>query len=248
LVLTDFILLHRKSNYAGIGIGLAAAIKLTPLLFIVYLVTTRRWRPSATATATTAAATLLGAIALPSESWRYFTDLMFNVESISNAARSPNQSIGAFLARVAGDTTPPTLPWLVLVVPVAAFGLWRAYHAYRQGADLAGFTIVGLTTALVSPISWTHHLVWVIPALVVLVSAAVESTGIRRYLWGTTALGMFALFASRITMRYGDLASPTQLNRVGVLVIVDAYLIAILLLVALLPFPRDKKSETLVPS
>jgi alpha-1,2-mannosyltransferase len=43
---------------------------------------------------------------------------------------------------------------------------------YRWTDDLAGFTVVGLTGCLVSPISWVHHLYWVVPAVLVLVDVA----------------------------------------------------------------------------
>lgn len=81
LVLTDFALLRSKSRYAGIGIGLAAAIKLTPLLFIVYLAATRRWRATLTAALSTAVATGVGFVVLPAQSWRYFSSVVFHVKA-----------------------------------------------------------------------------------------------------------------------------------------------------------------------
>ncbi len=243
LVLTDFVLLYNKSRFAGIGIGLAAAIKLTPLLFIVYLASTRRWRATLTAAVTAAAATAVGFIVLPSASWYYFSDLIFNVKSISNMARVPNQSLAGLVARIDGVTVTPTLPWLALAIPVLIFAVWRARRLYSRGADLAGFTVVGLATCLLSPISWNHHLVWIAPALTVLVNAAVEWPGIRRWIWSTVALGTFVLFASQLTMHYGQLVPQQQHNSLIVALAVNAYLIAMLLLVVILPGPSDRAAN-----
>lgn len=244
LVLTDFVLLYNKSRFAGIGIGLAAAIKLTPLLFIVYLVTTRRWRATLTAAGTAVAATAVGFIVLPSASWYYFSELVFNIKSISNMGRSPNQSLAGVVARVTGEAVAPTLPWLALAVPVLVFAMWRARRLYGRGADLAGFAVVGLTTCLVSPISWSHHLVWVVLALAVLVNAAAQRPGIWRYGWSAAALGTFVLFASQLTMQYGDLVSQQQHNSLPVALVVNAYLIGMLLLVILLPGPSDRELKS----
>ncbi len=48
LVAVDLLfLVSRGSRWAGVGIGLATSIKLTPGIFIVYLLVTRRWRAAA---------------------------------------------------------------------------------------------------------------------------------------------------------------------------------------------------------
>ncbi len=44
--------------WAGVGIGLATAVKLTPALFILYLMITRQWRVAVTAVGTTIGVTL----------------------------------------------------------------------------------------------------------------------------------------------------------------------------------------------
>ena len=52
-----------------------------------------------------------------------------------------------------------------------ALGLSRARAARADGDELTAFTLVGLTANMISPISWTHHLVLVVPALIVLADA-----------------------------------------------------------------------------
>jgi alpha-1,2-mannosyltransferase len=150
----------------GVLIGLATAVKLVPGIFIPYLALTRRWRAALVAVVTFAALSILGFLVAPSDSWDFWTDKMF-------APTSPkfftNQSLEGILERSL-DTWRPL--WLVAVVAVLAFGLWRATIASLDGDELLGVAITGLTGLLVSPISWVHHMVWIIPALAVLANRA----------------------------------------------------------------------------
>jgi alpha-1,2-mannosyltransferase len=150
----------------GLLIGVATAVKLVPAIFIPYLALTRRRRAAIVAVATFAGLSVLGFLVSPSDSWNFWTDKMF-------APTSPefftNQSIEGILQR-ALDTWRPL--WLVAVIAVLAFGLWRAAVASLDGDELLGVAITGLTGLLVSPISWVHHMVWIIPALAVLANRA----------------------------------------------------------------------------
>src|SRR5690606_20963241 len=78
------------------------------------------------------------------------------------------------LARLYDQPERPGLLWLSFAALFLALGLSRAVAAHKEGDELAAFTLVGLTAAVVSPISWTHHLVFVLPAIVVLGDAALR--------------------------------------------------------------------------
>ncbi|MGI5212655.1 glycosyltransferase 87 family protein [Plantactinospora sp. CA-290183] len=158
--------------WAGVGIGLATSVKLTPALFIVYLVLTRQWRAAMTAIGTALAVTL-GTFAIAGrESTTYFTSVLWQTERVGAADMTPNQSLAGVLARLYDSIETPTLLWLSFAMLILAVGLSRASHAHSDGDELTAFTLVGLTTNVISPISWSHHLVWVIPAMVVLADAA----------------------------------------------------------------------------
>ena len=47
----------------------------------------------------------------------------------------------------------------------AAAGLLLAAQAHRRSSPLLGVLVCAATCLLVSPISWVHHLVWVVPAI-----------------------------------------------------------------------------------
>jgi len=170
LVLVDLlVLVPNQSKWAGICIGLAAAIKLTPAIFIVYLLLSRRRRAGLMAIGSAAGATLLAAAIAPRASWAFWTDALWRGEGLGNAAYTFNQSLYALLARFG---SPNTVLWAALVLVTVVFGLWRARRAALAGDEVTGLTLAGLTGSLISPITWAHHLYWFVPALIVLVDVS----------------------------------------------------------------------------
>jgi hypothetical protein len=76
------------------------------------------------------------------------------------------------LARLAGTATAPRSWWVPLVLLVLVTGLRRARLAHARGDTVTALTLVGLTANLVSPVSWTHHLVFLPVALILLAGSA----------------------------------------------------------------------------
>src|SRR6478735_8613629 len=176
LVLLDLLVLGRRgSRWTGVGIGLATAIKLTPGIFIVYLLVVGRWRAAATAIGTVIAANLISLIIAPAETWKYFTSLMWQTSRVGFLDTSVNQSINGLIARLDAPFAPSRLPWLLLAVAAAVIGLWRARRAALGGDELAGLTLAGLVGVLISPVSWVHHIIWVFPAMLI-VAVRLKST------------------------------------------------------------------------
>lgn len=64
--------------------------------------------------------------------------------------------------------------WLLCAGVVAVAGLWAAQLAHRHGRHLLSLTVCGLTAPMVSPFSWGHHWVWVVPLLVLCLDQAVR--------------------------------------------------------------------------
>jgi alpha-1,2-mannosyltransferase len=174
-VLVGADLLRRNDGawWQGIGTGLAAGIKLTPLIFVVYLTLTGRLRAAATATVTFAATVTAGFIWLPARSRRFWLGGVFcNQSRVGNPANPSDQSLSGAIARLAGTGDPPQIWWLAAALAVGLAGLAVAVWAHRRGHRLAGVVCCATTGLLVSPISWTHHWVWDIPLLVWLTTAA----------------------------------------------------------------------------
>ncbi|MDQ7907074.1 glycosyltransferase 87 family protein [Phytohabitans sp. ZYX-F-186] len=160
--------------WAGAGIGLATSIKLTPALFIVYLMITRQWRVAFTAIGTAVGVTMATFAVAGRESMTYWTSVLWQTERVGEADMTPNQSLAGVLARMYDSVTAPTLLWLTFSLLLLAVGLSRASHAHADGDELTSFTLVGLTTNVISPISWSHHLLYVIPAMVILFDATLR--------------------------------------------------------------------------
>ncbi|WP_323183747.1 glycosyltransferase 87 family protein [Streptomyces prunicolor] len=169
LVLGDgWLLSTGRGRWAGVGIGLAAAIKLTPALFIALLLLARRWKAAAVATAVALGATGLAALVVPDASKFYWTDALWDTTRVGRLDYVSNQSLQGVLARL-GETGRPL--WATVVVLVLAVWAVRARRAIVVGDWTAAFALTGLTACLISPITWVHHLVWLLPAFAVLVRA-----------------------------------------------------------------------------
>ncbi|GAB3198791.1 hypothetical protein GCM10027261_27050 [Geodermatophilus arenarius] len=240
LVLADVAALRRGWRWAGAGIGLAAAFKVTPGLFVVYLLLTRRRRAAAVAAGTAALATGLAFAVAPATSWRFFTGTLWQTERVGRLDKTSNQSLLGGLARLTDPAQPPRLLWLVLAVAVLALVLTRAVRAARAGDDLAGVALTGLAACLVSPIAWSHHFVWLVPALIVLVDVAAGSPAAPGRLSGRRAAAALAVVTGLVlassSIWFAE-ADPGHHHDLGVpgLVVEDLYLLTTLAVVALLP-------------
>jgi alpha-1,2-mannosyltransferase len=150
-------------KWKGAGVGLAAAIKLTPAIFVGYLVLTRRLRAAAVACATFAATVALGFLVLPAASRRFwFGGLFLNSERVGGVAYAGNQSVNGALVRLFGGVSQARPAWFAAALLIGGGGLLLAAWASRRGEELLGIATCALTALLISPISWSHHWVWVV--------------------------------------------------------------------------------------
>lgn len=245
LILADLLFaVPGERRWAGVGVGLATALKLFPGIFILYLLATRRWRAAVVASATAAVATLLAAAVAPRDSWRFWTHELWATDRVGRTDYTGNQSLFGLLSRITAPEKPSQLPWLLLVLAVTGYGLWRAARAARAGDALAGLTLTGLVGGLVSPITWTHHLYWFIPAVVVLVDAALDAdphtpAGARRRRWllTLTAGTGFVIIYGVVTFQDWGVA-PARTDSPGEFATRNAYVLLSLLLLAALPYRR----------
>jgi alpha-1,2-mannosyltransferase len=153
---------QRRSK--GIGVGIAAGIKLTPLIFLPYLLVTRRFRAAGVTVATFSGTVLLGFLVLPRDAARYWLTGMFaDASRVYPTVASPhNQSLHGMLARLGV----PDPVWLPLAVLTAAATISIAAWASHRNEELLALTLCGLCAAVVTPHSWGHHWVWLAPLAV----------------------------------------------------------------------------------
>jgi alpha-1,2-mannosyltransferase len=158
---------RRHSPWAGVGVGLAAAIKLTPLIFVLYLLFARRRREAAVAVTTFAVTVVLGILFVP-EAMHYWIGGVFGDSTRVGPVLSwSDQSIHGMLARVLGEPESGP-PWLLLGGAVGLAGTAVAGAVDRRGDRVLALGIVGMTAAAVSPFSWEHHWVWFVPVIIAL--------------------------------------------------------------------------------
>ncbi len=167
----------------GLLVGLATATKLVPGIFIPYFWITGRRRGALVATGTFIACQALAAVVAFGDSHRYWTHLVFDTERIGYTAGYKNQSLRGTLLHL---LPPPGRSYLLIVAAamIAIVGLSRARAATTGGHHIAGATIAGLTGLLVSPVSWIHAAVWIVPAIGILVSGGAKPVR----LWSAAAI------------------------------------------------------------
>jgi alpha-1,2-mannosyltransferase len=223
----------------GVLVGLAAAIKLTPALFILHFVLTKQWRAAMTATLTMLTAWLVGALAFPADSWRYFfsgTGLHF--QRLGAVLGTANQSLWGTFHRALGASGQTA--WFVAVAAVALIGLVRAGTAHRHGQGLAAVTLVGLTSVLITPVSWLHHGVWLIPAIGLLVRD-------RRLLRSVVVAGA-ALAVMLLIDPYPPHPMPLALQPWYIRYLADEAMVLVYLTLLMLVPTRGPEAETAVAS
>lgn len=184
-----------SSRWKGVGVGLAAAIKLTPAIFIVYLALTGRWKAAGRALGVVLGGVVVGFAIFPGASAHYwFGRLFIDSSRVGGVAYVSNQSLNGVLVRLLGGVSPAVPWWIVSALAVGVAGLALARWAHRQGEELLAVVVVALTGLLVSPISWSHHWVWVAVGLVAALDLAVIRP--RRAVAGIGVVGLvLGLFA-----------------------------------------------------
>jgi len=159
---------HLPPRYRGILVGVATGVKLTPGIFIVFLLVTRRFREAAVATGTTLATIALGWLAMPGPAIDFWTRYIVDPGRPGPAQYVSNQSLRGVIARITENSGATVPLWLLAATIIGAAGLLRAQVVYRRGQALEAVVVTAITGLLVSPISWTNHWVWAVPAAAVL--------------------------------------------------------------------------------
>lgn len=188
------VVLPHRSRWAGVAIGLATAIKLTPGIFIVYLLVTKRWRAAVMASATAAAATLFAAAVAPDASREFWTSALWDTDRVGALSFISNQSLQGVIARL-DPAHPSRLLWAFAALALLTFWFIRVRQAVQRHDEVLGLALTGIVGVLLSPVTWIHHLVWAIPAFVLIA----ERGGKRLWVFAGVA---FAILCSRLVWLY----------------------------------------------
>jgi alpha-1,2-mannosyltransferase len=152
----------------GVLVGLAMAIKLTPGVFVIHYLLNRRWREAGWAIGTATFVSVAAWLALPQASFAFWGGALSDPTRLGPNDGSANQAFRATLLRRGLEGTELTLAWAPWLLVMGAIVFWVAHRAHRQGDWIAEVGAVGLAGFLISPVSWVHHLHWImviVPAI-----------------------------------------------------------------------------------
>ncbi len=230
-------------RWRGIGVGLAAGIKLTPIFFVAYLAVTRQWRAVIVALLTFGATVVIGLAVLRGQAWQFWTVTVHDTTRIGPVEWIPNQSLNGFFHRlgVMGLWQAPDWLWLPVGVVVGLVGLYAIWRAYAVGATMLAVTLAGLTACAISPFSWGHHWVWLAPLILITLTQACASARVDApltWLWwlapAAITLMSFAFRLDRIdeegdavwrfgAFRFYEVWAPHGWSAIGALLASGAY-------------------------
>jgi alpha-1,2-mannosyltransferase len=172
----------------GLLVGLASGIKLTPAIAGVYLLGVRRYGAAVCSAVVFVASVAVSVVVVGDQARYYFTDLLGDARRVGPIATSFNQSWRGGISRILGHDAGfgPLVLAAIAVTAVLAVLAWRALDESDRLGRLLVVEVFGL---LLSPISWTHHWVWLVPLMIWLIQGPVrERPGARIFGWGWLAL------------------------------------------------------------
>jgi len=190
LIVGDLLVVPER--FKGVAIGVASAVKLTPLVFVLVLVARRDFKAAARALLTFAVLTSMTWLFWPDLSARFWRTDVAKPGRVGEVAYIGNQSILGVFHRPPFIGSPAEALWIgtsIIAIVASVFIAWRCAEAGLQALAMIAVALGGL---LASPISWSHHWVWVVlipPALYVTRNKG-ESQIVRGLLWGVVAISV----------------------------------------------------------
>lgn len=228
--------LRRRIAPEGWLTGVATAVKLTPAVVAAYNFFAGRRKPGLVAFAAFVAATGLGFLLLPSASAYYWGKLLAGDTGLnSGIVYATNQSVLGMWNRLFGEAGRAGLLASALVV---VLGVAAAVAVHKAGQVRLAICLAGITSLLASPISWSHHYVWIVPLAVVLWQARAlpgwyRWFGLAYVAWGVVAPFKWLPRGDEVELSY----APWQQLVVNIGVVAG-----ILLLVLAVPAARRLRS------
>jgi alpha-1,2-mannosyltransferase len=175
----------------GIATGIASAIKLTPLIFVPYLLLTRRARGATNATLTFVLCEAVAFAASPRASLTFWTRDVLDAKRAGALLYTSDQNLSSVLERLVHGPVGLAVE-LPLAVCIGTCGLALGAYAHKHSSPMLGLLVCATTGLVISPITWVHHLVWVVPALIWLAVAADRPAGGRVIAGAATLLFVVA--------------------------------------------------------
>lgn len=220
-----------RSRYTGILTGIAAGFKVTPGLFIVFMLLNRRWADATRAIISFAATILISMVIGPGQVWRFWTHDLFDTSRVGSMRRLANASWRGFIDRFLDSPTfsspaLATLVWAIVSLGTLILLLWFANLWWPYSRMIAA-SLVGICGLLVTPISWNHHFIWLIPAAVAICALAVRAfkAGAKRIAW-VQVVALVLILLPNLTHIWRARFDVNNLSRWQSIVIGSSYTLA----------------------
>ena len=159
----------RGSRWGGLLTGIAAAVFLVPLIFVPHLFLTGKRAAAAQAFALFAGLQALALIIAPQDC-TYWTTYVFQINRIGHAQIPDNQSLAGLIERVTDVSAWSVYAAWAIGAALAVPALVLMLHYHRRGQNLTALCVTAGYGLLLAPISWRPTWVWVVPAMVALLS------------------------------------------------------------------------------
>jgi len=173
---------------SGLLVGVATGVKLTPAITAVYFLGVRRLGAAVFSAVVFLGTVVVSVLVVGDQARYYFTDLLGDARRVGPIATSFNQSWRGAISRILGHDAGygPLVLAAIAATAVLAMLAWRAL----DGSDRLGkLLVVEFFGLLLSPISWTHHWVWLVPLMIWLLHGPLrERLGARILGWGWLVL------------------------------------------------------------
>jgi alpha-1,2-mannosyltransferase len=178
LVVLDILVLPR-SRWSGVLTGLAAAVKLTPLVFVVYLAVAGRRADAVRALGAFIALNAVGAVLFPADTVRFWSSQLLGGNNATTNSWVGNQSLNGLFQRVTADANWAFGAAVLAGLACVGAAMLVARRLHARGEFLGALLVAAFASVLASPISWSHHWIWVVPVVGLLVRRAARfaSTG-----------------------------------------------------------------------
>lgn len=215
-------------RYRGILVGVATGIKLTPGIFIVFLLITKRYREALIASVTTAITMVVAFLVSPASTIDFWTKYIFDPGRVGPPHYISNQSIRGAVVRLTENSGVTAPLWLLIAIMIAIVGLSVARRLHGRGLDFEAVVMTAFTGLAVSPISWTNHWVWAIPAAALAWRHRGKLLSLRTAFFAL----WFAVFLAGLP-RWLPFGADREFSYNGVqTVVADSYLLCALALIA----------------
>ncbi len=161
----------------GIGIGIAAGIKLTPAAYGVIFLVRKDWWSVARSAGFFLLTAVIGFIFRPRESLYFWTEEFFATDRGGDVYYPPNQGLGGMLSRGLVDAGVVEKLAPVILILFAAASIFIAYRLEQRGRSVEALLIVVLGISLGGPFAVSHHWVGIVLALPLIFT--VKEQGLR---------------------------------------------------------------------